>query len=308
MKQTWLTLLFAALLAVPARAEIKWGVNGHEGRSEYAASTMEQRMQLLQANNLKTYRTDVGTSSTAVMDKLVPLADRYGIKLRPMLYPDTEAATFDFVSRYPTVEVWEIGNEQDGSKRGAQARIDAMMNSYRAVKRAGKKTSINITACNNDGFSQCAGDPNGNIWFLDMAKAAGFDFDYVTFHYYPRFRDKGYWYDKYLSQMRKAATKYKVPIFLNEINCGEIYDGNTDGGRQGDKACYDGLKQFFETIRDQYADIVQEISVYELLDEPRSAPAGVERHFGLAYDMNRTKPTWTLLTTFSTASAPPPLK
>lgn len=297
-------ILIALFLSLPASAQIKWGTNGHEGRSEYSATDMERRMQLFQQNKLTTYRTDVGTGSTAIMDKLVPLADKYGITLRPMLYPSSEQATYDFVRRYPSVQVWEIGNEQDGTRSGAQTRINAMMNSYRGVKRAGKQTSINIMACNNDAStSQCAGDPNGDVWFLDMAKASGFNFDYVTFHYYPYFRDKGYWTDKYLRQMRSAATKFNVPIFINETNCAEIYAGSVDGGVPGGQGCYDSLKQFLENIRDNYSDIVKEVNVYEVLDEPRSA-SGVEQHFGLAYDMNRPKPTWNLLTSFGTAAAP----
>ncbi len=44
------------------------------------------------------------------------------------------------------------------------------------------------------------------MWFLDQARASGFNFDYISFHYYPYFDDKGYWMDMYLGQMRAMAT------------------------------------------------------------------------------------------------------
>ena len=79
-------------------------------------------------------------------------------------------------------------------KNGAQDRINAMMQSVRGVEQAeaelhaGLKTSINIMSCNDEAGSgsQCEGDANGDVWFLDMAKASGWNFSYVTFHYYPR--------------------------------------------------------------------------------------------------------------------------
>jgi hypothetical protein len=145
-------------------------------------------------------------------------------------------------------------------------------------------------ACNiNDPNGRCRNQPEGDGWFLAMARDAGFNFDYVTFHYYPSYIDLGYWYNMYLTQMRDAATKYKVPIFLNETNCGEIYSGTTDGGYPGDHACYDGLSNFINELKAHQSDIVQEVNFYELLDEPNQA--GAEAHFGLMYDVNDPKAT-----------------
>jgi hypothetical protein len=285
---------------------VKFGINGHTGRATYPMSSIEARMQWLQANHLTHYRTDVGTSSTDILDALLPLAKKYGVTVRPMLYPGTQQATYNLVKRYKDdIKVWEIGNEQDAPREGAQDRINAMLPSVRGVEQAeaelhaGLKTSINIMSCNDSAGSgsQCEGDPNGDVWFLDMAKASGWNFNYVTFHYYPRIHDVGHWMNKYFGQMRTAATKYGVPIFLNEINCGEIYDGNTDGGGN----CNTSLKQALDEVVAQYADIVQEVTVYELLDQPDMA--GVERYFGVCTTLNNCKPTAATLASFGAMTA-----
>ena len=296
-----------------ATTTVKFGLNGHDGRATYPLTSIEARMQWMQANHLTTYRLDVGTSSTDVLDKLVPLAKKYGITVRPMLYPGTQAATYALAKRYANdIKVWEIGNEMDAPKAGAQDRINQMIQSVRGVDQAeaelhaGLKTSINIMACNNDAGSgsQCEGDPNGDVWFLDMAKASGWNFGYVTFHYYPSIFEPGYWMDKYFTQMKKAATKFGVPIFVNEINCGEIYSGVTNGS--GD--CNTALTQGLNEIVNKYADIVQEVNVYEMLDQ--SDMGAVEQHFGVCYTLSNCKPTATTVAQFgamTTGGTTPPI-
>jgi hypothetical protein len=289
-----------------ATTPVKFGINGHDGRSTYPLSGIEARMQWMQQNHLTHWRTDVGTSSTDILDKLVPLAKKYGVTVRPMLYPGTQQATYNIVKRYKDdIKVWEIGNEQDAPKAGAQDRINAMMQSVRGVDQAeaelhaGLKTSINIMSCNDTAGSgsQCEGDPNGDIWFLDMAKASGWNFSYVTFHYYPRQFEPGFWMDKYFGQMKKASQKFGVPIFFNETNCGEIYDGVTNGAGN----CQTSLQQGLNEVVTKYADIVQEVTVYEMLDE--ADMAGVERYFGVCYAMGNCKPTATTLASFGAMTA-----
>jgi hypothetical protein len=102
----------------------------------------------------------------------------------------------------------------------------------------------------------------------------------------------------YLGQMRTAATKYNTKVFLNETNCGEIYDGNTNGGAPGDQGCYDSLNQLLTELNADYSDIVQEVNVYQLLDEPTDA-SGIESHFGLMYTLNNAKPTLDLVAGFA---------
>lgn len=284
----------AGAAGAPAR-QILWGVNGHDIRPSYPLLQSEAIFKLLRDNNLKTYRLDVGSNSTALLDTLVPLGRTYGVKLRPMLYPTTTAAAYALAKRYANdISIWEIGNEQDFDRIGAQARIDALVTTARGIEQAATetgaplKTSINIMACNvNDPNGRCPGDPNGDMWFLDLAARSGFKFGYITFHYYPSFGDKGFWFDMYLGQMRSAAAKYGVHVFINETHCGDIYQGTTDSGHAGDRACFDGVSDFFTEIRTRYADIVDEVNMYELLDEPNYA--GPEGHFGILKDLTRPK-------------------
>jgi hypothetical protein len=290
---------------------ITFGLNGHDGRAYYPLAEVEQRMQWMQANHLTLWRTDVGTTSFDILDKVVPLAKKYGITVRPMLYPGTQAATYTIAKRYKDdIKIWEIGNEQDAPRNGAQGRIDAMMPSVRGVEQAeaelhaGLRTTINIMSCNNDAAeSQCAGDASGDGWFLDMAKQSGWNFNYVSFHYYPRVHDTGYWMDKYLGQAKAASKKHGVPVFFNEVNCGEIYDGNTDGGG----ACNTSLQQALNEVVTKYADVFQEVVVYEMLDQPDMA--NVERFFGVCYVLNNCKPTAATVAQFgemSSGGTPPP--
>lgn len=287
----------AAALDAAAPRKLQWGVNGHELRPSYPLTQSEAVFQLLAQSHLTRYRVDVQAQNLDVLDTLVPLGRTYGVTIRPMLYPTDQASAYAFAKRYAAdIPVWEIGNEQDFDHAGAQARIDAMVATARGVEQAAAetgvplRTSINVMACNSDDpDGRCPGDPNGDMWFVDQAKASGFDFDYLTFHYYPSQGDNGYWFDKYLGQMRAISTKYGVHVFVNETNCGEVYHG----GHAGDGACYDGLAEFFAEIRTHYADIVDEVDLYELLDEPNND--GVERHFGALYDLQTPKPIFTLL-------------
>jgi hypothetical protein len=280
--------------AATGTTTITFGLNGHDGRASYPLSGIEARMQWMQQNHLVNWRTDVGTTSTDILDKLVPLARKYGVTVRPMLYPGTQQATYNLVKRYKDdIKIWEIGNEQDAPKAGAQDRINAMLPSVRGVEQAeaelhmGFKTTINIMSCNNEAGSgsQCEGQADGDVWFLDMAKASGWNFNYVSFHYYPRVHDVGFWMDKYLGQARSAARKFGVPVFFNEVNCGEIYDGTTDGAGN----CNIALKQALDEVVAKYADVFQEVTVYEMLDQPDMA--NVERYFGVCYVMGNCKPT-----------------
>jgi endoglucanase len=284
---------------------ITFGLNGHDGRAYYPLAEVEQRMQWMQQNHLTLWRTDVGATSFDILDKVVPLAKKYGITVRPMLYPSTQAATYTIAKRYANdIKIWEVGNEQDAPKQGAQDRINAMLPSVRGVEQAeaelhaGLKTTINIMSCNNDAAeSQCAGDASGDGWFLDMAKASGWNFNYVSFHYYPRVHDTGYWMDKYLGQAKAAAKKHGVPVFFNEVNCGEIYDGNTDGGG----ACNTSLQQALNEVVTKYADVFAEVVVYEMLDQPDMA--NVERFFGVCYVVGNCKPTAATVAQFGAMSS-----
>lgn len=292
---------------------IPMGVNGHEGRElTYPAAEMEARIKLLADNNLKSYRTDVGTgylNNTSEMNRLINLCVKYGVKLRPMIYPTTEASAYNYAKAYgDRVKVWEIGNEVNlKGKAAAPGLIDQMVATYKGMKRASDelglnlKFTINVTACNSDyAGSSCAGDKTGDTWFLEMARSRGFLFDYVSFHYYAYLGEKGYWYDLYLGQLAGFARKYGNKVFLNEMNAAEIYQGKTGN----EQVCADSLRQYLTELNAKYKDVIQEINVYELLDEPNME--GVEAHFGIRTNLTTKKLVWDVVTEFALAKVDTP--
>jgi hypothetical protein len=297
----------------PVNKNIIMGVNGHDGRIAYPTTQTETVFKILDSKNMRSYRFDVDPRNFDLLDFMIPLAKKYNITLRPMVYPisqdvvQLQAVAYELAKRYANdIKVWEIGNEQDSDVAGAQTRINAMVPMYKGVKKASDelganlKTTINVMSCNTADTSptaRCPGDKNGDMWFLDMAKASGFNFDYISFHYYPFFSDKGYWYDMYFTQMRAMAAKYNTKIFFNELNCADIYTGTTDGGFAGDKACYDSVQQILTELNTNYKDIVMEVNMYELIDEPEHTDE--EGHFGLFYNINSPKTYFNMITSFA---------
>lgn len=300
----------APVVVAPAPApstssKILWGVNGHDIRAVYPLSQSEAVFKMLASKNLRTYRVDITYNNTIILDTLIPLAKMYNIKLRPMFYPMTQAQAYAIGMKYGRdLEIVEIGNELSlAGRTGAQDRINTMVETYKGLKQAEAelgikiKTSITTSHCNTDDPNgRCYHDANGDMWFTDMAKASGFNFDVITFHYYPWYGNKGYWFDMYLTQMRAMATKYSVPIYFNEANCAEVFRNVWDGGYPGDRGCYDGMTDLFVELTTKYADIVQEVNMYELFDQPYIGSTDPEAHFGIMYDIAHPKPLLQLLT------------
>ncbi|WP_295462473.1 glycosyl hydrolase 53 family protein [uncultured Pseudomonas sp.] len=296
----------AESVTLPALDYIPLGVVGHDNNAAYPDAQMEQRLQLLDRYNLRSYRSgEFLLLDLPRMDRLVALARQYHITLRPVITQQlTQAQAYALAKRYAgDIKIWEIGNEQDHSRVGAGIRISRLVDIYRGIRRASDElganlqTTINVMACNpydTGPKARCPGERSGSLWFLEQAKAAGFDFDFISFHYYPHYHDRGRWMDLYLGQMRAMAEKYRTQVFFNEANCGEIYNGTTDGGRPGDLGCYDSLEQLLSELNGRYRDVVREINLYELLDEP-THPVLHERHFGLLYDLQRPKPVMALV-------------
>ena len=287
---------------------IPMGVNVHEGvEPAYPLSQTERRIQMVAAANIRSYRNDMRhIENTAEVNRLINLCSQYGVILRPMLYPTTEAKAYNYAKLFgDRVKVWEIGNEVNLRGRdGAEGRIDALVATYRGMKRAsdefnlGLKFTINVTSCNpNHASSRCSGDVTGDTWFLDMARARGFLFDYVSFHHYSHFTDSQYWLDLYLGQLRGFAERYNTKIFLNETNAGEVYNGAL-----GSEPIYaQSVRKFLTELNAKYSDVIAEINMYELIDEPH-VTVEVEKHFGMFFNIDTPKPVWEVVKEFASQS------
>lgn len=287
---------------------IPTGVNGHEGRSTYPAETMEARIKLLAASNLRHYRNDFDPAkldNTAWMNSLIGVCLANGVELQPMIYPTTDANAYKYAKAYgDRVKFWEIGNEINLlGKTEAAKRIPAMVETYKAMKRAsdemgyGLKFAVNVASCNTaNANGTCYKDPLGDSWFLDQVRAAGLLFDVVTFHHYARKGEAGYWNEMYLGELVGLSKKYGSKIRLNEMNAAEIYDGKNGTEQE----CVDSLDQYFSILNsDTYRPYIEQITVYELVDEP--GMSGAERFFGIRQDLNTPKPVWNVVTKYSTA-------
>jgi lysophospholipase L1-like esterase len=304
---------------------IPMGVNGHDGMGGlpvYALASSEARFKVLNANNIRSYRAGGDFwNDFASFDKFVALAKKYNVTLRPNIpHQMSQAQAYAMAKRYANdIKIWEIGNEVDGDVGNEAANYKAMLAVYKGIKQAsdetgaGIKTMVNVMACNDDSPGRCYGKKDGSMYFLDGAKAAGINFDYISFHFYPHYDNfidqNGYWINKYLGQMRGMATKYNTKIFYNEMNCGEIYDGSIDG-QAGDKGCYDSINLMLQKLNTSYKDIVAEIHMYELIENP-DHPVSYERHFGLMYNPTNPKNIFKLVASYAagsgtTPTTPPP--
>lgn len=299
--------------------KIIMGINGHDNFDAYPASEIEARVKYLSENNIRSFRNGGDSSSQeplwGTMDTLIAAGKKYNVAIRPALYHWLgEAQAYKIAKRFPDIRVWEIGNEVDGDVGNEAKNIAQMVQVYKGIKRAAAemgveiKTTINVMACNSDATAaqggRCYKKADGSGYFVDAAYAAGFKFDYISFHYYPYYSDKftnnGYYYKMYLGQMRILSERYKAKILFNETNCAEIYPWSvetgsvTDGGYAGDKRCYDSLKNLLTELNTNYKDIVEEINIYEMLDEPTHQVTH-EKHFGMMYDMKNPKPVFDMV-------------
>lgn len=299
--------------------KIMMGINGHDNFDAYPASEIEARVKYLADRNIRSFRNGGDSASQEplwdTMDTLIAAGKKYNVAIRPGLYHWLgEAQAYKIAKRFPDIRVWEIGNEVDGDVGNEAKNIAQMVQVYKGIKRAAAemgveiKTTINVMACNSDGTpaqgGRCYKKADGSGYFVDAAYAAGFKFDYISFHYYPYYSDKfdnnGYYYKMYLGQMRILSERYKAKILFNETNCAEIYPWSveagsvTDGGYAGDKRCYDSLKNLLTELNTNYKDIVEEINIYEMLDEPTHQVTH-EKHFGMMYDMKNPKPVFDMV-------------
>ena len=285
--------LFATLLAwvTPAQALVV-GVNGHDvGVPVYQdPAKTEANFQLMNSKNLRSYRVDVGNNaaSIAVLKRLVTLGKKYNIAIRPMLYVDSGSSNDAYVMAKTfaaDITYWELGNElnlrgEAQFTNSINLMIQARAGVMRAAAETGKalKTGINVTA----GAAGNVGLNNAHTTypFLDKAIAMGLQFDYITYHWYPSPGDiQSGWAADYLNNLRK----YNKTVFMNETNCAQIYSGD-DGNSQ---ACADNMDKLLALITTNYADMIKEVNLYELLDNPNQQ--GAEAHFGIMFNINQPK-------------------
>ncbi len=82
------------------------------------------------------------------------------------------------------------------------------------------------------------------------------------------------------------------------MNCGNVYQGNTDGGRDGDRACTTAVKPMLTVLNTSYKDVVAEINVTNC-STSRACRWSTSAISGMMYDLKRPKPIFDMVTSFA---------
>ncbi len=137
--------------------------------------------------------------------------------------------------------------------------------------------------------------------FLTYMQQQGVVVDVVGFHIYPHSGDNSLltdtWYGAGGPFAQLAA--FKLPVHINEFDCGEIYDGDYDNqaGTTKTKTCFQSYKNHIPSFFNQKLINLESVHIYELFDDPRKV--GAEGRFGLMYDINRPKVHLNIITAFA---------
>jgi len=316
--------LFVALMAVATRAPgegFHWGVNGHPGAQEgYRQVPIAGQLDLIVELGAKWYRCDWSEgafrANPAVYDTLVDEATRRGVRLLPVIFPDTscrserpfaqirsESERFAraLVGRYRgRISHWELDNELDNW----------------AMVRKGEK-------CPN-GLLWQWGDPHGNdpnhfqedryqraraeleglhagAKAADPAAKTIVDSCWIHYGFIERLLAKDrvpidilgwHWYSE-MGDPAKAngninlpehLKRFGRPIWFTELN----HRGGSLGKKHAEQAEY--LVKLARQLRATPG--VEAMFVYELLDEPYFGPNNPESHYGLVELLRGSNGLW----------------
>jgi hypothetical protein len=137
--------------------------------------------------------------------------------------------------------------------------------------------------------------------FLTYMRQQGVQWDVTGYHIYPRQEHASLLNDTWFGTGGPLAqlASFGKPVHINEINCGEIYDGNYENqaGMADTEKCLKGVARHLKDLRSQKIANIESIHMYELLDEP--AKAAPENHFGLMYNLTQPKVHLYLVTAFA---------
>ena len=240
---------------------------------------------------------------------------RYPKGDRAALYNQGFKRTFDFVNQFKgKVNDWELENELNllardpaggmlFGKGWAASEFDTpIMNDWAAVLQGMSDAIDQINNTNGLHLRKVVNTTSTMFGFLDFMEAKGVKFDVVAYHYYEpgNVNPHSYWggvrpqYDLF-----KKLASYNKPVFINEINCQEIYRGGFENklGQPLTNACFQSLNTVLRYFTTQTDANIEEINLYEILDEPAKGP--VEGSFGIMYDINTPKLTMSIISKYN---------
>lgn len=284
------------LSALPARADLLWGANGHP-YTAYPGISYEQQMTLLADLGLKSYRVNV--SSVGDMGPLIAVAKAHGITILPVLTPALDLAretpealykkaydmAFELVSRHKAdIRVWELGNEmenyaiikpcemRDDGKQypcawgpaGGLGALDYYGPRWAKVSAVLKGLSEGTIAADPAAQKAMGTAGWGHSGAFKRMEQDGIKWDISVWHLYGEDPEPAL----------KEMAKYGKPVWLTEFN-------HAEGSKKSVEAQAAGLARWIARFRElapRYR--IEAAHIYELLDETYWAPSG-EAYMGL---------------------------
>lgn len=229
------------------------------------------------------------------------------------LYSQGYNRTYNFVRQFATkVRDWEMGNElnllvKDASGsplfgRGTTAaEFDvSIMHDWAYVLRGISDAIDTINAEQSVSLRRVLGTTSSMFGFIDYMRSHCVKVDVVGYHYYEHAGVDPYHYwlaaGGTFDLFAKMAS-YNVPIFVNEMNCAEIYDSNfvNTGTSTTMQTCSSNFATMLHTFANQTEAPIEIIQAYEFFDEPTKS--GAEARFGMMFDINTPKPLLAALST-----------
>ena len=136
------------------------------------------------------------------------------------------------------------------------------------------------------------GTTSTNFGFIDYMQAQGVAYDVLGYHYYAKLEDDPY------NAWSKATPPYNLfkklgsygkPVHFTEVNAFEIYDRRYENKDDADytQKGYKSLARTIGFLRNQTDMKLEEVDLYELVDEPTLK--GAEAKFGLMYNLDTPK-------------------
>ncbi|WFP62621.1 DUF4214 domain-containing protein [Mesorhizobium sp. WSM4904] len=286
--------------AMPASADVLWGVNGHP-ITAYPGIPIERQLDFLKDLGLKSYRVNVtGEDNEDMLAELVAVGKAKGIEILPVLTPggmdldkDTPQELYEksrnvavaLGTRFKAdIRVWELGNEMenyaiikacekrdDGSQYpcgwgpgGGTGALDYYGPRWVKVSAVLKGLSEGMSQV-DPGIRKAIGTAGwGHTGAFARMKQDGIAWDISVWHMYGEDPEWAF----------REISAYGKPIWVTEFN-------NPYGSQRGERQQADGIKQTMTRLgelSDKYK--VEVAHIYELFDETYWAPS-FEANMGL---------------------------
>lgn len=238
------------------------------------------------------------------------------------LYNQGYNRVYNFVSQFSSqVTDWELGNEINLIARDANGNPffgrgwtaaefqQPIMYDWSHVLKGMSDAIDKVNAVKGTYLRRTVGTTSSMFGYIDFMLSQGVKVDVLGYHYYEHSGVDPYHYWRAVDPVFDLFAKmgsYKLPVHVNEINCAEIYDANFSNvaGSSTMQTCNDNLATMLKTFTSQSETNIENILIYEMLDEP--AKAAPENQFGLLFNINSPKPMLATVASFAKASVPAP--